>query len=122
MLDEVRLTREIEDILLECSGQDWDGYGAKPVSQDSVCLVRKFLKMLPDDISYPNLEPEPNGALSMTWIKRGYHLGISIDEKKQIFWGSTSPHGYIYGDAKFAEEIPEEVMTILYTIEGMIKK
>lgn len=118
MLDEVKLTREIEDILLECSGQDWDGYGAKPVSQDSVRLVRKFLKMLPNDISYPDLEPEPNGALSMTWIKRGYHLGISIDEKKQIFWGGISPHGRVYGEARFIEEIPKELLYILYALEG----
>jgi hypothetical protein len=116
--DDVRLERELADILQECSSQGWDGYDAKPIDRDSVRLVCEFLEMLPADISYPELCAEPNGDLTMIWIKRGYHLVIGIDSSGMIAWGGTSPRGRIYGDAKFENEIPDEVIDILHSVEG----
>lgn len=117
--DDVRLERELADILQECSVADWDGYDAKPVDRTSVQHVCQFLEKLPADISYPELAPEPTGDLTMVWRKKGYHLIIGIDSAKQIAWGGTSPKGHVYGDAKFDSEIPEELIDLLYSVEGI---
>ena len=116
--DDVRLERELADIFEECSSEGWNGYDAKPIDRESVQLVCSFLEKLPVDISYPELCAEPNGELTMVWIKRGYHLVIGIDNKGKVAWGGTSPSGRIYGDAKFENEIPEEVINILHSVEG----
>ncbi len=116
--DDVRLERELSDILQECSSHDWDGYDAKPIDRDSVRFVCLFLESLPNNITYPELCAEPNGDLTMIWMKRNYHLVIGIDKNGEIAWGGTSPHGRIYGDAKFKNEIPEEVISMLYSVEG----
>lgn len=116
--DDVRLERELADILQACSAQDWDGYGGKPIDRTSVQHVCMFLEQLPFGISYPELAPEPTGDLTMVWRKKGYHLIIGINSAKQIAWGGTSPKGHVYGDAKFDLEIPEELIGLLYSIEG----
>jgi hypothetical protein len=103
---------------LNCSSEDWNGHDAKPIDRDSVQWVCEFLGMLPTDISYPELCAEPNGDLTMIWLKRGYHLVIGIDKNGRIAWGGTSPRGRIYGDAKFEKEIPEEIIDILHSVEG----
>ena len=117
--DNVRLERELSDILQECSSPDWDGYDAKPIDRTSVRYVCQFLGKLPSDISYPELSAEPNGDLTMVWFKRNYHLIIGIDNTGQIAWGGTSPRGRIYGDAKFGSDIPEELIDLLHSIEGL---
>lgn len=117
--DNIRLERELDDILQEFSSQDWDGYDAKPIDRNSVQHVCQFLEQLPSDISYPELAPEPTGDLTMAWRKKGYHLIIWIDSAKQIAWGGTSPKGHVYGDAKFDSEIPEELINLLYSVEGI---
>ncbi len=116
--DDVRLERELADILQECSSEGWNGYDAKPIDRHSVKFVFDFLSMLPLDISYPELSAEPNGDLTMVWRKNGYHLIIGIDNMGHIAWGGTSPSGRIYGDAKFDKEIPKDIVDILHSVEG----
>jgi hypothetical protein len=120
--DNVRLKRELADILQECSIADWDGYGSKPINRTSVDNIVDFLKKLqklPDNVSCPELAPEPTGDLTMVWRKKGYHLIVGIDAAKQIAWGGTSPKGHVYGDAKFDSDIPEELIDLLYSVEGI---
>jgi hypothetical protein len=117
--DDVRLERELADILQECSIQDWDGYDAKAIDRISVQHVCQFLEQLPADISYPELAPEPTGDLTMVWRKKGYHLIVGINASRQIAWGGTSPKGHVYGDAKFDSEIPRELLDLLYSVEGI---
>lgn len=118
--DNVRLERELADILQECSKEDWDGYNAKPIDRASVNHVWHFLEKLPAGISYPELCAEPNGDLTMVWLKRGYHLIIGIDNAGQIAWGGTSPKGgHMYGDAIFDSDIPEELVDLLHSVEGL---
>ena len=116
--DTIRLERELVDILRDCSDSDWDGYGASPIDRASVTSVYKFLSLLPSDVTYPELSPEPTGNLTMVWRKRGYHLIIGINPEGQIAWGGTSPHGHLYGDAEFDSVIPEELIDILHCVEG----
>lgn len=116
--DNIRLKRELIDIQQECSVADWDGYDAEPIDRNSVQHVCQFLGQMPSDITYPELSPEPAGDLTMVWRKKGYHLIVGIDGAKQIAWGGTSPKGHIYGDAKYDAEIPEELLDLLYSIEG----
>lgn len=117
--DNIRLKRELADIQQECSVEDWDGYNAKPIDRTSVQHVCQFLEQLPAGISYPELAPEPTGDLTMVWRKKGYHLIVGINAAKQIAWGGTSPRGHVYGDAKFDSEIPEELIDLLYSVEGI---
>jgi hypothetical protein len=118
--DNVRLERELADIQHECSVADWDGYGAKPLNRYSVEYVWQFLTKLPyAEISYPELCAEPTGDLTMVWRKRGYHLVVGINGAKQIAWGGTSPTGHIYGDAMFDSEIPEDLIHLLHSVDGL---
>lgn len=116
--DDVRLERELADIQQECSVPDWNGYGAKPIDRSSIQHVCKFLGMLPEGISYPELCAEPNGDLAMVWQKHGYHIAVGIDGDGRIAWGGTGPGGRIFGDAKFSNDMPKVILDMLYSIEG----
>jgi hypothetical protein len=117
--EEVRLQRELADILRDCSEPDWNGYNANPIDRRSVSLVCSFLQQLPSSITYPELSPEPSGNLTMVWQKNGYHLIVGINPNKIIAWGGTSPqNGHVYGDAPFDTLIPIVLLELLKKIEG----
>lgn len=119
--DDVRLKRELESILSECSENDWDGYGALPIDLKSVRWASKFIAHLPDYISYPELSPEPTGELTMLWDKRGYYIIIGINSEGHISYGGTSPTGHIYGDSQLnddATKIPVEITELLELVDG----
>ncbi len=113
------VSREIADIIEECSEPDWDGHGAYAIDLQSVKHARSFLVKLPETISLPDLGAEPNGDLGMTWRKNGYHVGIGIDKLGVIAWGGTTPTGRAHGEVRFDGEIPKPVLELLYKIEGI---
>jgi hypothetical protein len=118
--EDARLDRELDDILQECSLPNWDGYEAKPIGRDSVTVKEaiRFLKQLPDHISYPELCPEPTGELGMMWEKGGYRLAVSIDSSRTISYGGISLHGRLYGEVRFTDGIPSEILELLERIDG----
>ena len=119
--DDVRLQRELKEILKECSENDWDGYGANPIDLESVKWVSKFIGLLPDYISYPELSPEPTGELTMVWNKNGFHMIVGINSQGILTYGGTSSSGRIYGDSKFNDEslsIPNGLIEILEMVDG----
>ncbi len=110
--------RELKGILHECSKPDWDGYDAAPVDRNSVQHVLRFLHELPEDISYPELTPEPKGELAMEWNRNGYHIAVGISANGHIAWGGTGPNSRIYGDATYDSCIPKELLNILKSADG----
>jgi hypothetical protein len=109
---------ELNSIRKNYSVRDWDGYDAEPVNEIFFEKTLLFLNFLPEHISYPEIIVEPDGALSMVWRKRGYHVVIGVNEDDRIEWGGVSPHGRLFGDVQFDKDLPEEVLNLLNLIEG----
>jgi hypothetical protein len=109
---------ELNFIRENYSARDWDGYDAEPVKEIFFEKTLLFLSFLPEHISCPEICAEPDGALSMVWKKRGYHVVIGVNENDRIEWGGVSPHGRLFGDVQFGNKLPEEVLNLLNLIEG----
>ena len=57
----------IEQIAVECSAPDWDGYGARPISDLAKQSAQRFVNMLPADLPAPQAAPDPDGEISLSW-------------------------------------------------------
>jgi hypothetical protein len=66
----------------ECAEPGWDGYGAEPISAETLEQVVAFLRALPEDVPVPDLVPEPDGEVSIEW-----HNG-----PRRVFSVSVGPH------------------------------
>ena len=118
--DNVRLVRELKEILKDCSTEGWDGYDAKPIDLVSVRWASNFISLLPEYVSYPELVPETNGELAMVWEKNGYHIVFGINSSGLISYGGVSPNGRIYGDATITEnssKISDEIIELLELVD-----
>ena len=113
-----RLNKELADILQECSVHDWNGYGAEPIHPDSVTYMRQFLECIPEGFHIPQVAAEPHGGLGVYWHRKGFSISLGIDANKELSWGGVTPCGRVHGSTIFEGVIPEEVLKLLYEIEG----
>ena len=59
--------RAMAQIATECSVTNWDGYGAAPISPAAVRHAQDLLDVLPADVSEPQVVPDPDGDISLSW-------------------------------------------------------
>ncbi|WP_126457163.1 hypothetical protein [Sulfuriflexus mobilis] len=64
-----RSLASLQDFFNEHSTENWDGYGALPLSNDALADCKEFLKNIPADVSFPDLIPEPSGGIGFQWKK-----------------------------------------------------
>lgn len=86
---------ELNDVALECNAADWDGYDALPVPLEAVINAQALVRALPDDIPMPEIAPEPDGAISLDWVKSRHELvSVSVDD------GDRLPYAWLDGTDK----------------------
>lgn len=98
----------------DCSSENWDGYGAKPVSIDSVNEAREFISRLPSIFPMPEIVAEPSGEIGLEWYKDKNKLfALSFNGRKIIayagIFGSNKTHGVEY----FENSIPSIIIDSL---------
>lgn len=105
---------EIQEVAIECSSADWDGYGATPVSLGEAKIAYLFLQMLPQNIEPPEVSPDPDGAISFNW-GNGYNqiFSISVEENLLIYAGLFNDGVKKHGQLPYYDEIPSEISDIL---------
>lgn len=102
---------ELDEIALDASIDNWDGYGAKKINKESYIDAQRFLNNLPVGIEMPEISVHPDGEVSFEWYKKkGYILSISISPNDEIAYacrlGLSKKHGIEY----FGDDIPETIL------------
>lgn len=98
----------------DCSSENWDGYGAKPVSIDSVNEAREFISLTPSFFPKPEVVAEPSGEIGLEWYKGKDNIfAVSFDGKKTItyagIFGSNKTHGIEYFEGSIPSIIIENL-------------
>lgn len=71
------------------SERDWDGYGAEPISQDTIDAARTFIGMLPNTFGDPDIAPGGDGTIGLQWVfKDGPLRKLFIDIGPGRTWGA----------------------------------
>jgi hypothetical protein len=75
----------IQEIVGECSAENWDGYGAEPVSLLAAWNAEGFIRALPDGFPIPEAAPEPDGSISLDWtMTNNRRVALSIGQNKRL--------------------------------------
>lgn len=72
------LLDQLKVLAHECSEKDWDGYGALPINPATLRKAQKLVQVLPDGFLIPECAAEPDGAISLDWIKSNRHCLFSV--------------------------------------------
>jgi hypothetical protein len=52
---------------------NWDGYGADPITNDTIKAARQFMKMLPKNLGDPEMAPGSDGIIALEWLFQTDH-------------------------------------------------
>jgi len=103
---------DLRTLVDECSEEGWDGYGAAAIDRDAVVLAEGFLRALPDRISLPELAVEPDGSISLDWIRsrsRLFSVSVGRGSRLAFAWldGTDSGHGVARFDG---QNVPRRIL------------
>jgi hypothetical protein len=102
---------ELREVASECASEDWDGYGAKPINDDSCDLALKFLDALPEGLPAPEINADPDGEVCFEWIsgpRRAF--SISFGPRGELTFAGLFGRSKAYGTEYFGDEIPPPII------------
>lgn len=105
---------KLQDIQEESCVDDWDGYEGKAVSVAALQDAEIFLTLLPSTIPEPEISAEPDGEISLEWIKnRRNILSLSFGGNNNISYAGVFGASEVYGKEQFLDLIPAAIMDSL---------
>lgn len=112
--------RSIWALVNECGETGWDGEDAEPISEIAAHAAADFIQALPADVPLPEFAPEPDGSISLDWIKsHSKVLSISVGS------GSRLPYAWLDGEDRGhevfhfdGETIPEIILNDIRSINS----
>lgn len=103
--------QSLKELYRECSEENWDGYGAKPVSENSIYEACEFIQMLPSSFPMPQMLTEPSGEIGLEWYKdKRMIFAISFNGKSMITYAGIFGSNKIHGTEYFGDSIPSIII------------
>jgi hypothetical protein len=105
----------LDNIYLECSKENWDGYGSNPITQETYFEAKNLLELLQTSFPIPEICPEPNGGIGIEWYKkRGCSFIISVSGKNIITYAGLFGEGnQTHGTEHFTNSVPKIILNFL---------
>ncbi|MDY7000561.1 MAG: hypothetical protein SVS15_02115 [Thermodesulfobacteriota bacterium] len=108
----------LEEVKEECSFENWDGYGASPIVENSYLEALRFIEILPAFLPIPEVDVDPDGEVAFEWdMGRRKVFSVSVGGHNELsyagLFGSSKSHGTEY----FGDELP---WVILYNIHRVL--
>jgi hypothetical protein len=88
---------QLAALAAECSQQGWDGEDAAAIDPITVFWAERFVRALPDGFSLPEFAPEPDGSISLDWIRsrnRLFSLSIGHGNRLAYAWLDGTDKGH----------------------------
>lgn len=119
-LQEKEALRALDEVFFEYSIENWDGYDAKPLSQEAYFEAQKFLQLMPSYLPLPRINPEADGEIDLEWYKNNKCLfAISLGGNNILtFAGIFGETNNIHGTEAFVDAIPATIITYIKRAVG----
>lgn len=98
----------------EAAIENWDGYGARPVSFAAAYIAQSFIKLLPTTFPAPEVSIDPDGEVSLDWIRsKDRMLSVSISGDGRITYAGRFGLARQSGSEIFVDEFPTNLLSCL---------
>jgi hypothetical protein len=99
------------EIYEECSIEDWDGYGAVPVTPETFAEAKRIIDLLPSSIQMPEMVGEPTGEIGFEWRGRpGRIFVMAVSGRHRITYAGIFDGNKTNGSEHFEETLPSVVI------------
>lgn len=107
------------DLVADCSVEDWDAQGARPVDVAAVAQAKQFLDALPSNSPFPDVSADPDGEVSLDWFGQGRDLfSISVSPDGRLSYAGVFGPRRAHGTEFLSDEIPAPILEQLRRLSG----
>lgn len=86
---QTKITKVLDEISTECMNEDWDGYGAKPISDDACKALLGFISQVPASLPVPEVVPESDGDVGLEWhVNNDRWLIMSFNGRGEVHYAA----------------------------------
>lgn len=102
--DEASFLSALETLSVECSEPDWDGYGAEPISGNTIQRAIETTRAVRLHPSWPTPAGEPDGGIGLEWYRsRDHACHVSVGPGEPVHYVCNAPglptvHGMLSSD------------------------
>lgn len=98
----------------ECRVENWDGYGAEPVAEDTYRNAYQLLESLPWGTPAPSVGAEPDGQLTLEWHRSPRRtLSVSVSPDGDLHYAALLGVSKAYGSEPFFGETPKAILDLI---------
>jgi hypothetical protein len=99
------------EVFGECKVEDWDGYGASPVTPDALDEIWRLIQLLPSFLPIPEILAEPSGEIGLEWCKDQRSIFVvSVSGKHRINYAGLFGENKTHGSEYFGESLPSIII------------
>jgi excisionase family DNA binding protein len=103
--------QSLETVYRECLTENWDGYGAKPVSPATLEAARRFCEKLPGSFPEPEVAADPDGEICLDWDKSpDQAFSVSVGSIGRLTYAGLFGPNKVNGAEHFEAEVPEAII------------
>ncbi len=105
---------ELGEVWDECRLADWDGYGARAVTHDTLRNAIAFLEAWPVTYPRPTMGADPHGNLTFEWYRTARRLlTVAITPDSVLHYAALLGSAKASGTETFYGEIPESIIALV---------
>ncbi len=109
-----QLLSEMNEEAMDCCADDWDGYGAKAISQDAYQMAHRFVCALPPHFPRPRVVTDPDGWFAFEWTRGSRKsVVVSVDPDYRLHFSALLGQSEHEGSERFFDRLPESVEGLL---------
>jgi len=96
----------------ECARNDWDGNQAEAINPMALLNAENVLRVMPENLPLPEFAIEPDGGISLDWIKsRSCLFSVSVGDSQRLAFawldGADQGHGVSLFDGR---QLPDRII------------
>lgn len=112
-----RTFEQLDVVADDCSAPGWDGYGALPVTPETVRQAIRFLEALPFGTPAPSIGAEPDGQVTFEWYRSPRRiLSVSVSPEGEIHYSALLGSSKAYGTEPFFGEVPRVILQLIHRV------
>lgn len=118
--EKAALRSEIDELMMDCVNDDWDGHGATATSNTAYAAAQRFVAALPTGFKMPEVSVDPDGFFAFEW-RRGARrtVLVSVHPDFTLHYAALVGTSRHYGDEPFFNRLPstlEKLVEHLYSL------
>lgn len=114
------LRSELNEWMMDCVRDGWDGHGAQAVSNQAYAAALRFVEALPPGFQVPDVAVDPDGCFTFEW-RRGARrtVLVSVHPDFTVHYAALMGASHHYGDEPFFNKLPSGLERLIEHLFSM---